>query len=144
MTGLDGKENFLYEYGFDWLVTMSMVIAVGLGGLIGAVARFLIVEAVVQFLPNEHSYWGTVTVNLLGCFVIGILIAWSEKSAVLSPWMHRCVITGLLGSLTTFSTFALDAVNLIQAGRIMTAMLNVGGQIFAGILLVVLGMLTVR
>ena len=144
MTGLDGKENFLYEYGFDWLVTMSMVIAVGLGGLIGAVARFLIVEAVVQFLPNEHSYWGTVTVNLLGCFVIGILIAWSEKSDALTPWMQCCVMTGLLGSLTTFSTFALDAVNLIQAGRIMTAMLNVGGQIFAGILLVVLGMLTVR
>lgn len=125
-------------------MTMSIVMAVGLGGLIGAVARLLIVELVVQWLPNEHSYWGTLTVNMLGCFVIGILIAWSEKSDAMSPWMHRCVITGLLGSLTTFSTFALDAVNLIHAGRVVVAMLNVGGQIFAGIILVVLGMLTVR
>lgn len=125
-------------------MTMSIVMAVGLGGLIGAVARLFIVELVVQCLPNQHSYWGTLTVNMLGCFVIGVLIAWSEKSDAMSPWMHRCVVTGLLGSLTTFSTFALDAVNLIQAGRVLTAMLNVGGQICAGIILVVLGMLTVR
>ena len=98
MTGLDGKENFLYEYGFDWLVTMSMVIAVGLGGLIGAMARFLIVETVVQFLPNEHSYWGTVTVNLLGCFVIGILIAWSENCLLYTSPSPRDLSTSRMPS----------------------------------------------
>lgn len=125
-------------------MSLSLVFAVALGGLIGAVARFVVVEIVVNALPGEHSHVGTLVVNLLGCFLIGILIAWSEKTDALSPWAHRCVITGLLGSLTTFSTFALEAVNLIHAGRLVAAVVNVGGQIVVGMILVVLGMLVVK
>jgi len=119
---------------------LSIPIAVGIGGFVGALARFYLSGAIVKAAGSEFSFVGTLTVNLVGCFAIGVLWTLALKTQTLSPVMQRCLITGLLGSLTTFSTFALDSLNLLQSGRVGAAMLNMMANMLAGLFLVWLGM----
>ncbi len=107
----------------------------------GAILRFYVSNAVVRSFGDEMAFVGTLTVNLLGCLVIGILAVVIARTTHLSPHSQRLLVTGLLGSLTTFSTFALDSVNLLQQARVGAAILNVGVNVTAGILLVWVGML---
>ncbi len=120
----------------------SIPIAVGIGGFIGALARFYLSAAIDKAAGSDFSFVGTLTVNLIGCFAIGVLWMLTLKTQTLSPVMQRFLITGLLGSLTTFSTFALDSLNLLQSGRVGAATLNITVNILAGLLLVWLGMAT--
>ncbi|MEZ6128660.1 MAG: fluoride efflux transporter CrcB [Planctomycetaceae bacterium] len=115
-------------------------IAVGFGGFVGAVLRFYLSGAIIKATGNEFSFVGTLVVNLVGCFAIGILWTLTLKTNTLSPVMQRCLITGLLGSLTTFSTFSLDSLQLLQSGRVSAAVLNVTANVLIGLLLVWLGM----
>ena len=119
---------------------LAIPIAIGLGGFTGALARFYIAGAVAKSAGEEYGFTGTLAVNLIGCFLIGVLTSAASRTEYLSPLMQKCLITGLLGSLTTFSTFALDSLNLLQQGRVGAAMLNVGVNVCLGILLVWLGM----
>ena len=121
-------------------MNLSIPIAVGLGGFIGALLRFYTSAAIVKMVGVELAFLATVTVNLVGCFAIGILWALALKTTSLSPVMQRCLITGLLGSLTTFSTFALDSLILLESGRVRAAVLNISVNLFVGLLLVWLGM----
>ena len=115
---------------------LAIPIAVGLGGFAGALARFYISGAVAKASGDEFSFLGTLSVNLLGCFLIGVITVMATRSTTLSPLMQKCLITGLLGSLTTFSTFALDSLNLLQAGRVGAAIVNVSANVVVGCLLV--------
>lgn len=115
---------------------LAIPIAVGLGGFAGALARFYIAGAVTKASGDDFSFLGTLTVNLFGCFLIGVISIIATRSTFLSPFMQRCLITGLLGSLTTFSTFALDSLNLMQAGRVGAAIVNVTVNVVVGCLLV--------
>lgn len=116
-------------------------VAVGLGGFVGALARFYISAAVLRAAGDRFGFVATLAVNLIGCLAIGVLWSLSLRTNWLSPVMQRCLITGLLGSLTTFSTFALDSLNLLQAGRFGAATANAAVNLFVGLLLVWLGML---
>lgn len=117
----------------------AIPIAVGLGGFAGALARFYISGAVGKASGDDFSFAGTLTVNLIGCFLIGVITVMTTRSTALSPLMQKCLITGLLGSLTTFSTFALDSLNLLQVGRVGAAIVNVSVNVVAGCLLVWVG-----
>ena len=119
----------------------SIPFAIGVGGCLGAILRFYISDAVVRSFGEELAFLGTLTVNLLGCLVIGVLAVVVSRTTHLSPHGQRLLITGLLGSLTTFSTFALDSVNLLQQARVGAAILNLGINVVAGVLLVWVGML---
>ena len=119
----------------------SIPFAVGLGGCVGAVLRFYVSDTVVRSFGDELAFVGTLTVNLLGCLAIGVLAVVIARTTHLSPHSQRLLVTGLLGSLTTFSTFALDSVNLLQQARVGAAILNVGVNVVAGVLLVWIGML---
>jgi CrcB protein len=88
---------------------------VGLGGGIGSIARYLCQRWFNENYPHPFP-WGTFTVNLTGCFLIGIIYAASEKAAVLSPQTRLLLITGFCGGFTTFSTFAFENMNLLRAG----------------------------
>lgn len=123
------------------MMQLSIPFAVGVGGCLGAILRFYIGNAVLRTFGDELAFVATLTVNLLGCFVIGVLAIVIARTTHLSPHSQRLLVTGLLGSLTTFSTFALDSVNLLQQARVGAAVLNVGINVTAGILLVWIGML---
>jgi CrcB protein len=103
--------------------------------------RFYLSTVVIRSVGDDYAFLGTLTVNLLGCFIIGLLAVIIARTTHLSPHAQRLLITGLIGSLTTFSTFALDTLNLLQQARVGAAILNTGTNVLAGILLVWLGML---
>ena len=89
------------------------IIAVGLGGFIGSVLRYLVsrLTAGVDFASLPL---GTLTVNVLGCFVLGLLTGLFERTGNLSPELRLLLTTGLCGGFTTFSTFSNDGLILIK------------------------------
>lgn len=116
---------------------MPQLIAIAVGGAIGALLRHT-VAAWVQSQSANQFPWGTITVNLVGCFVIGLLFQVFEQSN-LTQTQRGFIFTGLLGAFTTFSTYGLDAVKLLQTGDLtgtaVKLLLSNGG----GILLVFVG-----
>ena len=119
----------------------SIPLAVGIGGCAGALFRFYLSSVVIRAVGDELAFVGTMAVNLLGCFFIGMLATVTARTTHLSPYAQQLLITGMLGSLTTFSTFAVDILNLLQHGRVGAAVANVLMNVVAGVLLAWLGML---
>ncbi|NNF58338.1 MAG: fluoride efflux transporter CrcB [Rhodothermaceae bacterium] len=120
---------------------MQQVLLVALGGAFGAVARYGVAFAAVR-LGADAFPWGTWAANLLGCFLIGLVLPF-----VLAPQHETArllAVTGFLGAFTTFSTFSLDTFSLGMAGRPGLALLNALGSVAAGLVLVWLGVLTAR
>jgi CrcB protein len=109
---------------------------VSVSAVAGAMIRLGITRSFVGVVSSFPM--GTVVVNMVGCFAIGVLWAVLEKVSA-QEWVRLAVITGALGSLTTFSTFALDALKLLQAGQIMSALTYVLSSVVIGIGLVAIG-----
>jgi CrcB protein len=103
---------------------MLTYLAVAIGGAIGACLRFGINELMVNVLGKSFPF-GTLLVNILGSFVLGWLFAlFSSGVLAVSPW-RALIAIGLIGAFTTFSTFSLDTVLLIQQGDWLKAIANV-------------------
>ncbi|MDE9364210.1 fluoride efflux transporter CrcB [Luteipulveratus sp. YIM 133132] len=105
---------------------------VALGGCAGAPARYLI-DGWVRGLRASPMPYGTLTVNLLGSFVLGAAAAGLDGSA------YAFVGTGFCGALTTFSTFSFETWRLAEGGRLTTALLNLGVSVVGGVLAAALG-----
>lgn len=120
---------------------MSYLLA-ALGGALGALARW----AVTTALPHARGAWpwATTVVNLSGCLVIGVLLAVLLARFPTSPWMRPFLAVGVLGGYTTYSTFAVDVVQLARAGRLGPAVAYVLTSVVGGVLAVVLGLLAGR
>ncbi len=99
-----------------------LAVYVGIGGFLGAIARFLISGFVQKTLGITFPV-GTLCVNVLGSFLIGFLVMVFEY--IIAPEWKALLITGFLGALTTFSTFSYETVVLIQEGLFLKAFLNV-------------------
>lgn len=108
-------------------------LAVAFGGSIGAVLRFLIYE-LIEAKHKSDFPWATLTVNLLGALVIGFLWGYFSKFYV-SPSVRLLVFVGILGSFTTFSTFAFDNFSLIKNGEVTLMVFYVLTTNVVGILL---------
>jgi CrcB protein len=117
----------------------SVPVAIGLGGFVGAVARFYVSSGVTKACGEDLAFAGTMSVNLIGCFAIGVLATIATRTSVFSPLVQTCLITGLLGSLTTFSTFAFESLSLMQTGRFGAAVVNMSVNLLAGLVLAWLG-----
>ena len=119
---------------------MNQLIAVALGGSFGAVLRFLISSGIYQWLGREFPY-GTLTVNIIGSFLIGLMTeALLLQRVFLSMEYRSAILVGLFGSLTTFSTFSLDTLSLIEQGQFSKASLNIFVSVFVCILAVWVGL----
>ena len=114
-------------------------LAVGSGGFVGALARYGISGLVHRGLPLSTFPFGTLAVNLLGCLAIGTLTGLAESRQLFGPELRAFVIIGLLGSLTTFSTFGSETVTMLRDGEQLRALINVGAQVVFGLGLVWLG-----
>jgi len=100
----------------------SLVLIVGLGGFFGAIARFLIAGYVQSHVSTLFPV-GTLSVNVLGSFIIGFAALYFSQTIL--PEYKAFVMTGFLGALTTFSTFSLENVTMLQSGAYTKVLLNV-------------------
>ena len=115
-----------------------LILSVGAGGFIGAILRFLISGWVQKATPTLFPV-GTLTVNVLGSFIIGFLALYFEN--VIAPHQKALLVTGMLGALTTFSTFSLETVTMLQGGLWGRAAANVTLNVLLCITATILGMM---
>ena len=111
---------------------IKSVLLIGLGGGIGSIARYLCQKWIAENIQHPFP-WGTFVVNILGCFLIGLIYAIAERTTLLSPQTRLFLITGLCGGFTTFSTFAFENMNLLRSGDIIYALLYIVASILLGI-----------
>lgn len=96
---------------------MINIILVAAGGAIGSVFRYLVGVWSVR-LAGVNFPWGTLTVNVVGSFLIGLLVELVARRLNASMEMRLFLVTGVLGGFTTFSSFSLDAVSLFERGAL--------------------------
>ena len=122
------------------MMNIPTIIAVASGGAIGATLR-LTISSVVNKHFSHTLPLGTLTVNLMGSFIIGMLFAYFHLNDHLSPHMKTFMITGILGALTTYSTFAIESFFLLESGEYMHAFFNMALNLFGTIFLAGIGYL---
>jgi len=117
---------------------MRTLVAVGLGGAVGATARYLL-AGWLQARASATRGWfalfpvGTLAVNLLGCFAIGLLAALFQERLAGDPAVRTFALVGVLGGFTTFSTFGLETLALARDGNLALAFGNVGASVVLGL-----------
>ena len=109
-----------------------------IGGALGALARW----AVSDVLPPSSGGWpvATLLVNLTGCLLIGVLLAVVLDRYPDSPWIRPFLATGVLGGYTTYSTFAVDIVRLVDDGAVVIAAGYLAASVLGGVLAVAAGL----
>jgi len=105
------------------------IIAVASGGAIGATLRLLINGTINKHFVHVLPL-GTLAVNLLGSLLIGVLFAYFHLNTLLSPHLKTFMITGILGALTTYSTFAIESFFLLESGHYTQAFANMALNVF--------------
>jgi CrcB protein len=115
------------------------VIYVAVGGALGSVSRYLLGTWTQSASKSIDFPYGTLTVNLIGCFVIGFLSQLAEARGAFTPETRAFIFIGILGGFTTFSSFGNDTINLLRDGELFNALLNVSANVIFGLALVWLG-----
>ena len=108
-----------------------MLIAVG--GAIGSVARYLLSSTVLRATGSLFPA-GTFAVNVIGCFVFGLIAGAAEQRVQIAPELRVFLLVGVLGGFTTFSSYAFESFGLMRDGQFAWAAVNVVGQVVAGLL----------
>ena len=115
------------------------VIYVAIGGALGSVSRYLLGIWTQTFSKSIDFPYGTLAVNLIGCFVIGFLSQLAEARGAFTPESRAFIFIGILGGFTTFSSFGNDTINLLRGGEAFNALANVGANVILGLALVWFG-----
>lgn len=118
---------------------LKVIAAVMAGGSLGAVCRYGVSRLAAIYVPGRFP-WGTLAVNLLGCLLIGAVFTVAERTQVMGPATRLFVMTGILGAMTTFSTYSLETIVAVRSGSLMTAVLNILVNNVGGVALVLIGM----
>ena len=103
---------------------MAEALFVGLGWFVGAISRYLISMQTSKLFTGKIPV-GTLCVNILGGLLIGLILELNSRTNVVSPQMKLFLTTGLMGGLTTFSTFSYETVGLFADGNYTSAMVNI-------------------
>lgn len=121
---------------------MKILLAVGAGSFIGGVLRYLL----TLFIQTRATFafpFGTLGVNIIGCFLMGLIFALMAKGDMSAEW-RPFLATGILGGFTTFSAFSLEAVSMLQAAQYGQAILYIAASVLLGLLATFIGMWLVR
>ncbi len=122
---------------------LKVLLAIGTGSFLGGILRFLLSRFVQNQVFSSFPY-GTFVVNIIGCFIIGILYGLFEKEQLLSPEWRMFLTVGFCGGFTTFSTFAGENYSLLKDENFMYLALYASLSVFLGIIAVWLGNLLIK
>ena len=117
---------------------LKSLLIVGTGSFIGGAMRYLL-STYIKHMYGQTFPWGTLVVNLLGCFVFGIIFALFSKHNSTDNTFCLLLTTGICGGFTTFSTFANESVQMIQNGNIGEFIGYMATSVIVGIALIALG-----
>jgi len=116
------------------MMSWQTILAIGSGGFIGAVLRAYLNGVISHKVPHESPF-GTLSVNLIGSFIMGCLVAYFMYSSLLSVHVKSFLSTGILGALTTYSTFAIESFLLFNGGSIVLAFTNMALNLFGTVIM---------
>ncbi len=125
-------------------MAMQQLVWVGLGGCLGSVLRFLVGGWAHRLTPWGSFPVGTLAVNVLGCLAIGFLGGLADQRQLLDAGQRLFLMVGVLGGFTTFSSFALETLELAQDGQVFPAVLNILLQTVLGLCAALAGYLGAR
>ncbi|MEN6567867.1 MAG: fluoride efflux transporter CrcB [Veillonellales bacterium] len=117
---------------------MQEIIAVAVGGGIGAAARYLVSIWAAGKFGAEFPY-GTLIVNIVGCFIIGVFMTLAAERLIVSPYWRLLIVVGFVGGLTTFSSFSYETLRMLEEADIVQAFYNIGLNVIIGFLSTWLG-----
>lgn len=134
--------------GFDWrafagalpavkideVSSLRSALLVGCGGFVGSAGRYLLSGWVYRMAPYATFPWGTLAVNVSGCFLIGIFSGLADSRQLWTPEIRLFVMLGVLGGFTTFSSFAYETVALARDADFFRAFFNIAAQVVLGLL----------
>jgi CrcB protein len=118
---------------------MQKILLICLAGALGTLARYWLSGAVYGLLGRDFP-WGTSAVNILGCFLFGLIWVLSEERGILPPQFRLIVLVGFMGAFTTFSTFIFESAELARTTEWLKMGLNMAGQNIVGFIACYLGM----
>ena len=121
---------------------MKSFILVFLGGGLGSGLRYLVTIAMSQY--SKVLPFGTFTVNMIGCLLIGLILGYAQKENTLTSNQTLLLATGFCGGFTTFSAFASENLELIKNGELFNFSIYAIGSVFLGIVLILIGYLLVN
>lgn len=121
---------------------MKILLAVGAGSFIGGIARYLL-ALFIQTRSAVAFPFGTLGVNVAGCFLMGLIFALVAKGTLPADW-RPFLATGILGGFTTFSAFSLESAYMLQTEQYGQAMLYISASVLLGLLATFAGMWLVR
>ena len=107
---------------------MEKYLFIGAGGFIGSVCRYGLSSLLYRILGDRFPY-GTLAVNVLGCFTIGLLMTLFEGRWLVQPNVRLFLTIGILGGFTTFSTFSYETIEILRAGNTSLGFINIFGSI---------------
>lgn len=117
---------------------MKSILLIALAGGVGSLARYG-VSNFVQKLAGKSFPLGTLTVNLLGCFLFGLVVALAEVKRI-PPEAKLVLLAGFMGAFTTFSTFGFESMELLDNQQWLKAGVNIAAQVLLGVACVFAGM----
>ncbi len=118
---------------------MTNILIVGIGGFIGSVLRYTVSGWVQQTTKSIGFPYGTLAVNVIGCFIIGFLAQLAESRGMFTSESRLFVFVGILGGFTTFSSFGNETLNLARDSQMLSALANIGANVVIGLFAVWLG-----
>ena len=116
---------------------MRQIILVGVGSFLGGIARYISTLVINQKLNTDFPY-ATLSINIIGCLVIGIVYGIFEKSIITSDW-KLFLATGICGGFTTFSAFSNESLDLLKQGNTLGMLTYIGVSILFGLIATYLG-----
>jgi CrcB protein len=122
---------------------VNLLWLVAAGGAVGSVLRYLMASSIQKMTPANFPL-GTVMVNIVGCFVIGLLYVWLIDRTGPRPELRALLMVGVMGGFTTFSSFSLETVTLVMQGSYANAVANVLISVFVCLLGTTLGIMLGR